>query len=274
MNLKTQTVFIAYRRSVSSFTARAIFTHLIYHDYDVFMDVASINAGQFEQISLNQIAARAHFLLILTPGTVERFTDPTDWLRREVEHAIALQRNIVPVLINGFWFEAYQEYFTGALAEIPRTNAVVIYHEYFEEGMTRLQERFLTAPQGHLRPAPLPEQAFVEQKIQELANQPTPTTMQLTAEKLFMRGLEQFEGGHYATAIEMFDRCLRAFPNFAPAYVMRGSAKGQNDDIKGAISDLVQYLNMDDPHETVERAGVVQMIRALKDQKYETSEIP
>ena len=55
--------------------------------------------------SCDQIEARAHFLIILTPGTVERCAEPGDWLRREIEYAIDKQRNIVPLLLNGFTFK-------------------------------------------------------------------------------------------------------------------------------------------------------------------------
>ena len=68
-----KTVFISYRRSVASFIARAIFQDLRANGYDVFMDVESIDSGLFNRIILNQIEARAHFLIILTPGTVKLF---------------------------------------------------------------------------------------------------------------------------------------------------------------------------------------------------------
>src|SRR5678816_2895082 len=94
------TVFISYRRAVSSFIARAVFLDLRAHEYDVFMDVESIDAGHFETILMNQIAARAHFVLILTPGTLDRVNEPGDILRREIEQAMDLRRNIIPVLVN------------------------------------------------------------------------------------------------------------------------------------------------------------------------------
>ncbi|MBK9751004.1 MAG: toll/interleukin-1 receptor domain-containing protein [Chloroflexi bacterium] len=53
------TVFISYRRSTSSYLARAIYMDLKQHGYDVFMDVQSIDAGQFDEIILRQIEARA-----------------------------------------------------------------------------------------------------------------------------------------------------------------------------------------------------------------------
>jgi hypothetical protein len=47
-----KTVFISYRRSLSSGTARALFQALKALGYDVFMDVESIDSGQFETIIL------------------------------------------------------------------------------------------------------------------------------------------------------------------------------------------------------------------------------
>ena len=138
MSDTAQTVFVSYRRSVSSFIARAVFNDLVHHGFDVFMDVESIDAGTFDIIIRSQIAARAHFLVILTPGSVERFMQPEDWLRREIEYAIDLQRNIIPVLVNGFSFDAHTAYFTGKLAEPRRYNAITLYHEYFDEAMARL----------------------------------------------------------------------------------------------------------------------------------------
>ena len=89
-------VFISYRRDVGGILAMALYQHLTEHGVDAFYDIESIRAGQFDTIILNQIAARPYFLLVLTPGTLERCDEPTDWLRREIEQALATQRVIVP----------------------------------------------------------------------------------------------------------------------------------------------------------------------------------
>ncbi len=44
------TIFISYRRSVSEFVARAVFQDLRAHGFNVFMDVESIDAGEFGKI--------------------------------------------------------------------------------------------------------------------------------------------------------------------------------------------------------------------------------
>src|SRR5688572_19454352 len=92
-----KTVFISYRRTSVPW-ALAIYQSLTHHGYDVFFDYEGIGAGDFEQVILENIRARAHFLVLLTPSALERIADPGDWLRREIETALRTRRNIVPLM--------------------------------------------------------------------------------------------------------------------------------------------------------------------------------
>src|SRR5262245_21151915 len=47
------------------------------------------------------LRARILFVL-LTPSALERCSDPSDWLRREIETALDNKRNIVPLILEGF----------------------------------------------------------------------------------------------------------------------------------------------------------------------------
>ncbi|CAI4031355.1 TIR domain-containing protein [Nitrospira tepida] len=162
-----KTVFISYRRRQSWQTARLIYSHLRAHDYDVFMDVESIDSGQFDTIIRNQIAARAHFLVVLGPGSMEGFDNPQDWLRQEIEHAISLERNIIPILEEGFKFEKITPP-PGRLQELPRYNALTVPHEYFDAAMQKLRERYLRKPvQGPIQATPEREIPAVEQRLEK-----------------------------------------------------------------------------------------------------------
>ena len=164
-------VFISYRRKLSPFVARSIFENLTNHGYDVFMDVESIDSGDFETVILHQIAARTHFLAILTPGALEPTSESGDWLRREVEHAIKLQRNVVPVMAQGFEFSKEaekfpQKRFPGKVEQLRGFNGIDVPHDYFDEAMRKLRERFLRKPRAiAITPAPQTELADVERKI-------------------------------------------------------------------------------------------------------------
>ena len=142
-----KTIFISYRRKDISW-ALAVYQYLTSQKYDVFFDYTSIPSGDFEQIIVSNIRARAHFVLILTPTALDRCSQPGDWLRREIETAVDEKRNIIPLLFDGFNFASPSvvEKLTGKLASIPRYNALEIPSGYFIEAMERLSRRYLNIP--------------------------------------------------------------------------------------------------------------------------------
>ena len=83
------TVFLSYRRDVSGPMAHLVRNDLVRHGFDVFMDVGSLGGGEFEPAILREIEARAHFLVLLEPGSLDRIDEPGDWLRREIAHALS-----------------------------------------------------------------------------------------------------------------------------------------------------------------------------------------
>jgi TIR domain len=139
-----KTVFISYRRTDEAW-GLAIFGNLTHHGYDVFIDYDGIAGGQFETIIFENIRARAHFLILLTPTTLERCSDPNDLMRREIEAAIDNKRNIVPLMLAGFNFDtaAKPGQLTDKLAKITQFNALRIPEGFFTEAMERLRNKFL-----------------------------------------------------------------------------------------------------------------------------------
>src|ERR1035438_2955820 len=126
-----KTVFVSYRRTNIPW-ALAIFQNLTQHGYDVFFDYNGIASGDFERVILSNITARAHFLVLLTPSALERCGAAGDWLRREIETALANQRNIVPLMLEGFDFgrPMIASQLTGTLAALRRYNGVRIPPDY------------------------------------------------------------------------------------------------------------------------------------------------
>ncbi len=244
-----KTVFISYRRDVSAFIARAVFMDLRLNGFDAFIDVESIDSGAFDTVILNQIAARAHFVLILTPGSVERCNEPGDWLRREIETAIDLGRNIVPLLVNNFAFKEVESHLSGKLVGLPRYNALDVPHAYFDEAMTRLRTRFLKQPVGgSIQPTPKADAAVVQQKIDEAANQPAPTRDELSAEQLLARSLSRSVNGDSTGAIADLDEALRIKPDYATAYALRGTARIDTGELDGALADFDRAIALEPEH--------------------------
>lgn len=221
-----KTVFISYRREVSSYIARAVFMDLRAHGYDVFMDVESINAGEFGRVIQHQIAARAHFVVILGPGSVERCVEADDWLRREIETALDHRRNIIPLLCDNFSFAASARYLTGRLAQLANFNGVNVHHDYFDEAMTRLRTRFLAQPPDvALAPLSTQEQQVVRETIAAIASQPVPTRDELQAEALFRQGYTRQKDSDHAAAINFYDQAIALNPQYTKAYYNRGLAR-------------------------------------------------
>ena len=143
-----KTVFISYRRTDESW-GLAIFQDLTQHGYDVFIDYDGIASGNFETVILENIRARAHFLVLLTPTALERCGDPKDWMRREIEAALDSQRNIVPLMLAGFDFgtPAIASQLTGKLAALKEYNGLEIPKAlFFRPEMERLRNKFLNVP--------------------------------------------------------------------------------------------------------------------------------
>ena len=70
-----KTVFLSYRRTNAPW-ALAISQNLTHHGYDVFFDFNGIASGDFESVILENIRARAHFVVLLTPSALERCGEP------------------------------------------------------------------------------------------------------------------------------------------------------------------------------------------------------
>lgn len=162
-----KTVFLSYRRTNIAW-ALAIFQDLAQHGYDVFFDFKGIASGDFERVILANIEARAHFIVLLTPSALDRCNDANDWLRREIEIALSIQRNIVPIALEGFDFNTPRvaAQVTGSLAALSRYNALQVPAEYFDEAMQRLREKYLNvALDAVLHPAsPAAQEAAEKQQ--------------------------------------------------------------------------------------------------------------
>jgi len=245
-------VFISYRRLVSEFIARAVFQDLRACGINVFMDVESIDAGEFEQIILNQIAARPYFLLILAPGTLERCDEPADWLRREIEYAMELDRVIVPLMTAHFRFEDARPFLTGKLAELQRYQALSIPHDYFEAAMERLRTRFLKPVEMKLKPTPRAEQALVQRKVDTVASGPTITERHLSAQDHFEQALLQYMREDKAGAIVNYRKALELNPDFAEAYCALGLAYRDTGQPAGAVGSFHAALELQPDHPLAE----------------------
>jgi formylglycine-generating enzyme required for sulfatase activity len=143
-----KTVFISYRRTLSKHLARSIYMDLKANGWDVFLDVNDIDNGNFDTIILNQIGARVHFILLVSPNALAGCVNSDDWLLREIQEAVRLKRNIIPILEEGVDFVHEMSYLPPELRTIiSKKNSLPLSHFYFEAAVDMLRNRFLKPSQ-------------------------------------------------------------------------------------------------------------------------------
>ena len=151
-------VFISYRRRVSWQLALLVLNDLTEHHFDTFMDRKNLDSGEFDRKILSEIEAREHFIVLLEPGSLDRIGEDGDWLRREIAHALAHGRNVVPVTANGFELSR-DLVLPPDVARLLSFNAVPITPEYPEAGMKRLRQFLKMPPKPAQAPALPPRRA-------------------------------------------------------------------------------------------------------------------
>jgi tetratricopeptide (TPR) repeat protein len=234
-----KTVFISYRRT-NFYTALAVYQDLTAHGYDVFFDFQSIDSGDFEKAITENVKAKAHFLIILSPSALERCNEPDDWLRREIELAIDEGRNIVPLMMEGFDFgsPSVKETLSGKLNMLKRYNGLRLVADYFFEAMEKLRERYLkVALQDiHLHPLNPAAKEFTEANKISSNEAESVDVVQLTAEEWFERGFVFGLDDDTDEAIKCFSEAISLNPSYE-AYFNRGIIRREIGDLEGAIED-------------------------------------
>ena len=145
-------VFISYRRDGGSDKARIFSEYLEGQGFKVFLDVDSLTVGHFNSQLLDQIERRASFLLVCSPGCLDRCADPGDWIRTEVAHAIKLGKTIVPVVMPGFEWPS-PEQLPQEIRELQSHNAFSYNFEHWKPSRKNLAARFRVGLEANLSPA-------------------------------------------------------------------------------------------------------------------------
>ncbi len=239
-----KTVFLSYRRTNAPW-ALAISQYLTSHGYDVFFDFKGIGSGDFESIILENIRARAHFLILLTPSALKRCEEPGDLLRREIETAIDSRRNVIPLLFKGFKFgsKAVVKQLTGGLAPLKSYNGPTVSVEYFDASMQKLRDQFLSVALSEVIHPASPVAREAAKQEQTAVNAAPPVTQQeLTAQEWFERG---FGATDPDQRIKFYSEAIRLDPSFAEAFNNRGIAHTSKGDLDGAILDFNEAIRLE-----------------------------
>jgi hypothetical protein len=137
-------VFFSYRREGGSDVARSL-QQALKDEYKIFLDVDRMPSGHFDTTLLRTIETSPNFVVFLSPGSLDRCRNPDDWLRREITHAIATRRNIVPITLPGFSFPDPKT-LSDDIVEVARHDAVEYSHRYFYAMLDKLREHLTRSP--------------------------------------------------------------------------------------------------------------------------------
>ena len=93
-------VFISYRRNGGKEVARSVKLALEQSLLKVFLDFDGIEEGRFDNRIKSAIEMSPTFLIILSPGALDRCDDEEDWVRKEILYANHLGKDIIPVEVD------------------------------------------------------------------------------------------------------------------------------------------------------------------------------
>ncbi len=93
-------IFISYRREGGRDKARLMQQTLQKYGYNVFYDFDSLHDDVFNTQIYGAIEQAPIFILVLTAQSMDRCVDENDWVKREIDYAIKLNRKIIPVNVD------------------------------------------------------------------------------------------------------------------------------------------------------------------------------
>ena len=109
-------IFISYRREGGKEIARTIKSHLDSQGFKVFLDFDELKDGVFDDRLIDAIEQSKVFMFILSPGSLDRCLNEGDWVRKEIEHAVAAGKHIIPVNPDGL-FKSFPEGLSEPIVE-------------------------------------------------------------------------------------------------------------------------------------------------------------
>lgn len=132
--MKPYDIFVSYRREGGEDKARILNQHLSTVGYNVFFDHEAAISGEFESVILAAVEVAPIFILLLTPGCLDRCVSEKDWVRREIERALELKKKIIPVIPNdNFSFDGLNPGIPSEITDLKNLQfADIDYHKHFK----------------------------------------------------------------------------------------------------------------------------------------------
>ena len=237
-----RTVFLSYRRKNVSW-ALTIYKALLACGFDVFFDYEGIAGGDFEHSIMENIAARAHFLVLLAPGALDRCNEYDDWLYKEISAAIQLQRNIVPILLEDFSFTSnVPKNLPPNISTLLKYNAVKVVPDYFDAAIEKLDKKFLSSPlESIVHPASKSAQAVAvnQKKAANVAAKVSDADLQYSELVVQINSRPSD-----AKLVKLLDSAILLRPTKAELWSTRAAVKASLGQVDEAIKDCAKAVKL------------------------------
>lgn len=132
-------IFISYRRNGGEALAYLLNEKLTNIGYSVFYDIESLASGKFNDKLFEVIDSCEDVIVVLPPNGLDRCSDENDWVRLEVAYALEKKKNLIPVMMNGFF---WPEHMPENIADLKNYNGLTVTFEFFDGFIQKLQKDF------------------------------------------------------------------------------------------------------------------------------------
>ncbi len=137
-------IFISYRRDGGEFLAGRIADQFTSFGYKVFYDIESMRSGAFNTQILDAIDMCEDMILVLPQNGLDRCINEDDWVRQELAFALKHNKNIIPVMMQGFEFP---QNLPDDIKDVRFMQGVSASSEFFDASMKRIRGLLKSIPQ-------------------------------------------------------------------------------------------------------------------------------
>lgn len=133
--------FISYRRETASELASLLKFQLENRfNRRVFLDINELQVGRFDEELLRRIEKTPNFIVILSRASLDRCVNKSDWLKREIMHALETSRNIIPVFTENFSFPSDEVWalLPPEMEILPSLNGVIYSHIHQDSAVSKI----------------------------------------------------------------------------------------------------------------------------------------
>lgn len=244
MTAQDKLVYISYRHA-DLLKALAVSQKISAEGFNACVDHGEAGNQAAEQANVQQIKARPHFILILTPTALEGCSDPVDPLRRELEAAFEHNNLILTLLCDGASFDDphFQEQLSGPFLRLSNHKYVTAPKGRLAQALPILcSELCMAVPAAYNR---MLINALTDVEVDEPGAEDVPPATEAapapTAQEWFKRGDQADDAQE---KIRCFSEAIRLQPDFAEAYAFRGHAR-ESEDVAGALEDMTRAIELE-----------------------------